>query len=273
MSGGPLPRAGAWTRDRTRVRLRATLGSLASVAALLLAYGAGCQPAPTHKRLAMVPIGTTPPVNEAPSEAEPEAAPAPAPPAALSGPCTGSDVDALDTALKGCEAPMPRAADVPSTKDKLEISLATSKPGVAPGARLELVLTLRNKSDAALPLFFTGDPAPRFDVEALDASGKRQGRPAGKPPVTKGGDAKGREVKASRFTLAPGGVARVHLAWDAVKLRWAPERQKTWEGHGPPTAPSGPLPRGKYTLRALVPLLGVFERGDVELPKLVVDVG
>lgn len=265
---GPAVRAR--TRARTAVRRRTRwLGSVLALTAAVTA----CEPAPVHRRLAMVPIGTTPLVNEPSAADEPIESVSTTSAPSAGAPCIGAEVDALDTALRGCEVPMPKASELPSvTKDKLEISLSASKPQVAPGGRLELTLTLRNRQGEPLALVFTGDPSPRVELEALDAKGKRADRPAGKPPASRP-DAKGREAKASRFTLAPNGVARVHLAWDAVKLRWAPERQKTWEGHGPPTAPAGPLPRGKYTLRAVVPLLGVFERGDVELPKIVVDVG
>ena len=224
----------------------------------------------------MVPIGTSPPVNDPPSTEEsfePAGGPSPPPGTATPATCTGVEVENLETSLHGCEVPMPKPGELPAaTRDRLEISLVASKPQVAPGARLELTLTLRNKQAEPLPLVFTGDPSPRVEVEALDAKGRRADRPAGKPPPSRT-SASGREAKAARFTLGPNGVARVHLAWDAVKLRWAPERQKTWEGRGPATAPAGPLPRGKYTLRAVVPLLGVFERGDVELPKVLVEVG
>lgn len=187
------------------------------------------------------------------------------------GPCTGSEVD-LEATLRACEVAMPKSGELASgMKDKLEIVLAPEKPSIAPGAHVDVVLTLRNRTQEPLPLFFTGDPTPRFELEALDAKGKRVDRPGGRPPGRT--ETKGREAKAAKLTLAAGGVARVRLGWEAVRTRWAPERSKGWDGHGYPTAPAGPLPRGKYTLRASVPLLGAFERGDLELPRATVDVG
>lgn len=215
----------------------------------------------------MVPIGIAPPVNETPpAEGEPSST-------APAGACTGADIADLKAMLEGCEVPMPKTGELPSgMKEKIEISLEAPKTSVAGGGHVEVVLTLRNKHAEALPLFFTGDPVPRFELEALDGKGRRVDRPAGKPPATKG-DAKTHDAKASRITLPPGGVARVRLGWDAVKTRWATSAPKGWDGHGHPTAPAGPLPKGKYTLRASVPLLGVFERGDLEPPRVSVDVG
>jgi hypothetical protein len=80
-------------------------------------------------------------------------------------------------------------------------------------------------------------------------------------------------VKAARITLAPGGSARVKIAWDAVQTRWAPEKVKTWEGRGYPRVAAGPLPAGKYVLRVVIPLVGVFEKGELEVPKLPIEVG
>ncbi len=212
----------------------------------------------------MVHIGTAPPVNEdTVTEAE----------GASTTACTGADIADLKAMLEGCEVAMPKSGELPAgMKEKIEITLDAPTTVVAAGGRLEVTLTLKNKHAEAVPLFFSGDPTPRFELEALDAKGRRIDRPAGKPPATKG-DGKTRDVKAARITLAPGGTARVRLGWDAVKTRWAPSVPKGWDGHGYPTASAGPLPRGKYTLRAAVPLLGVFERGDLEPPKIAVDVG
>lgn len=183
--------------------------------------------------------------------------------------CTMTDVENLEEALKSCDVPMPKPSDVPTIKDKLEVKASASTASTTPGGRVDLVLTLRNKSDGALPLFFTGDPNPRFDVEAYDAKGRnRVDLPAGKfPGYPKGWKPEAREAKAARITLEKNGTARVKLAWDAVKLKWAPERAKTWEGRGYPRAPAGPMPAGKYTLRVLVPLIG-----DVDPPKVEVEV-
>ena len=75
------------------------------------------------------------------------------------------------------------------------------------------------------------------------------------------------------MTLAPGGTARVKIPWDAVKTRWAPEKAKTWEGRGYPRLPAGPLAPGKYVLRVVIPLVGVFEKGELDVPKLPIEVG
>lgn len=191
--------------------------------------------------------------------------------------CTMTDVENLEEALRSCDVPMPKQSDVPVVKDKLEVTLIapsearprSGTPSTTPGGRVDLVLTLRNKTDSPLPLFFTGDPSPRFDVEAYDSKGRsRVDLPTGKfPGYPKGFKPEARETKASRITLEKNGSARVKIAWDAVKLKWAPDKAKTWEGRGYPRTPAGPMPPGKYSLRAVVPLIN-----EVEAPKVEIEV-
>lgn len=190
--------------------------------------------------------------------------------------CTSSEFENLENILDECRTAMPKTSELPSSfKDKLEVKITTSTASTAPGGRVDLTLVLRNKSSSDLPLYFTGDPNPRFEVEAANASGKRVDVPTGKhPPWPKGASPKaGGEVKAARVTLEKGGTAKVKLTWDAVKVKWAPDKISTWDGRGYPRAPAGPLPSGKYRLRVNVPLIGVFEKGELDLPIVAVDVG
>jgi hypothetical protein len=184
--------------------------------------------------------------------------------------CTMTEVENLEDALRSCDVPMPKQNDVPPAKDRLEATVTASTPSTTPGGRVDLVLTLRNKTDSPLPLYFTGDPNPRFDVEAYDAKGRtRVDIPAGKfPGYPKGWKPEARDAKAARITLEKNGSARVKLAWDAVKMKWAPDKAKTWEGRGYPRTPSGPMPAGKYTLRVPLPLIG----SDIDAPKVDVEV-
>ncbi len=284
-----LPADHVLRRTRVRPRVHEATVVLAVIAA---AVSIGCEPPSQRKPLTMVPIGTSessegglPPRQDAfaasngtsssagssSSSSSSSGGPTEKPAAAMpSGPCAGAEIDNLESVLKSCEVPMPKAAELPgSVKDKLEVTLSSTTPAVSPGGSGEVTLTLKNKHTEPLPLFFSGDP-PHFEVEILDGRGRRANAPKEKSPADPD---KGRDTKAARVTLAPGGVARLHLTWHAVKLKWAPEKLKTWDGRGSfPTAPDGPLPRGKYTLRAVVPLLGVFERGGIERPKTSVDV-
>jgi len=180
-----------------------------------------------------------------------------------------SEVENLEEALRTCDVPMPKANEVPAIKDKLEVKVSTSTPSTTPGGRVDLVLNIRNKTDNPLPLYFTGDPNPRFDVEAYDAKGRsRVDLPPGKfPGYPKGFKPDAREAKAARITLEKNGTARVKVSWDAVKLKWAPDKAKTWEGRGYPRAPAGPMPPGKYALRVVLPIIG-----EIEAPKVDVEV-
>jgi len=223
----------------------------------------------------MAPIGTVPIKERTADEPDGGATTTPnsgTPSAAKEAACTSGDFESLEEALKQCDSAMPRAGDVPSgMRDKLEVRVISGTPSISPGGRVDLTLTLKNKSGEPLPLYFSGDPNPRFEVEALDAKGRRVDLPTGKPPKTP--TVPTRDVKSARITLAPGGTARVKIPWDAVKTRWAPEKAKSWEGRGYPRAGAGPLAAGKYTLRIVLPLIGVFEKGELELPKVPMEVG
>jgi hypothetical protein len=261
------------TSPRRRLRLALALTLAASGAGV-----AGCSGPQQRRQLEMTPIGTVPVLTRTSDEGDGGATTTPnsgtptAASAAKEGACTSDDFESLEDVLKQCESKMPRNGDVPGgMRDRLEVRVTSSTPTITPGGRADLMLTLKNKSSEPLPLYFTGDPTPRFEVEALDAKGKRIDLPAGKAPRTPA--VPGREVKAARVTLAPGGTARVKIPWDAVKTRWAPEKAKTWEGRGYPRVAAGPLAAGKYVLRVVIPLVGVFEKGELEVPKLPIEVG
>jgi hypothetical protein len=248
-------------------RACAALLALAALAGLE-GYATGCDATKARKPVEMAPIGTVPIATR--TAAEPVGGTTTTPNSGTPNPmkeaaCAGDDFEALDEALKQCDTKMPRATDVPTgMRDKLEMRVTTATPSIAGGGRVDLTITFKNKSSEPLPLYFTGDPRPLFDVEAVDLKGHRVDLPAGKPP--KAPAVPTHDVKASRITLAPGGTARVKITWDAVKTRWAPEKVKSWDGRGYPRAPNGPLASGMYTLRIVVPLIGVFEKGDVEIP-------
>lgn len=243
----------------------------ACAASWLLAFSACTTPLP-RKQIEMESIGTVKNVPKPIEDNSPGPTTSPnsgTANAAKEASCTMSEVENLEERLRTCDVPMPKANDVPPIKDKLEVKVTASTPSTTPGGRVDLVLTLRNTTDNSLPLYFTGDPSPRFDVEAYDAKGRtRVDIPAGKfPGYPKGFKPEAREAKAARITLEKNGSARVKVPWDAVKMKWAPDKAKTWEGRGYPRTPAGPMPPGKYTLRVVMPVIG-----DVEAPKLEVDV-
>ncbi len=69
------------------------------------------------------------------------------------------------------------------------------------------------------------------------------------------------------MTLEKNGTAKLKISWDAVKTKWAPEKARGWDGRGYPRVPSGPLTKGKYSLKLVLPIFG-----DVEAPKVPVEV-
>jgi len=232
----------------------------------------GCTPPPQPKKLEMEPIGTIKNVPTAPRDDDDGDSSVTTPnsgtPAPGSTACSSSDFDNLEETLKQCEVPMPRASEVPSIKDKLEVKVTTSTPSTTPGGRIDVQITLRNKTSDPLPLYFTGDPSPRFDIEALDGKGRRADLPSTRwPGYPKGFKPETREAKAAKVTLEKNGTARIKISWDAVKTKWAPDKAKVWDGRGYPRLPAGPLTPGKYSLRIVLPLIG-----DVDAPKVAVEV-
>ena len=126
-----------------------------------------------------------------------------------------------------------------------------------------------------MPLYFTIDPMPRFDIEIYNAKGNRVDLPKNQPPPLPAGMAPREpgEPKTARVYLAANGTARMPLGWDAVKLRWAPEKLRgTPPEKGYPRAPAGALPKGKYSLKVATPLTYVFEGIDHEVSQPRVDV-
>jgi hypothetical protein len=231
-----------------------------------------CSPPPAPRPLEMEPIGTIKNLPPVPAE-EPGDSGVTAPnsgtaPAATAV-CTAGDLDNAQDILGQCEVPLPRAADVPSLKDKLEVKVVTASPSIAPGGHVELQITLHNKSGDSLPVYFSGDPGPRFDVEAVDGKGRRVDLPTAKwPGYPKGVKPELHDAKSSKIVFEKNSTARFKASWDAVKTKWAPEKAKSWEGRGNPRVASGPLAPGKYVLRVVLPILGDFS----EQPKAPIEV-
>ena len=160
---------------------------LARAAAFALAAhamgAAGCDPQKQRRPVEMAPIGTVPVLTRTVDEPDAGSTTSPNSAGSLSareGPCTSDSFESLDDVLKQCESKMPSASDVPNgMRDRLEVRVTSSTPTITPGGRADLTLLLKNKSNEPLPLYFTGDPTPRFEVEALDAKGKRVDLPPG----------------------------------------------------------------------------------------------
>ncbi len=173
-----------------------------------------------------------------------------------------------------CEVPNPTGAP-PDTSKTLVVSVALNPMKVAPGAHADVVVSFTNKSSAPMPLYFTIDPMPRFDIQVFNAKGNRVDLPKNQPPPLPSGMAAREpgEPKTARVYLAANGTARMPLGWDAVKTKWAPEKLKgTPPEKGYPRAPAGALPKGKYSLKVTTPLTNVAEGIDHEVSQPRVDV-
>ncbi|MDB4942359.1 MAG: hypothetical protein JWP97_1893 [Labilithrix sp.] len=247
-----------------------------SLAASQLASLLGCSPPPQRKPVEMAPIGTVPDIPRVAADpADGGASTAPNsgtnPASAKEAACTMAEIDSLAESLRGCDVPMPKPAELtPGLADKLELSVTTNTPSVQPGGRVDVTLTMKNRTADPLTLYFSGEGKIRFEVEAYDAKGARRiDIPNGKPP--KNAFPPGRPTKVARIILLGGGSARVRVPWDATKSRWAPEKVRSWDGKGAARAPMGEMIIGKYQLRVALPLL-TPEKGDLDTPKVPIDI-
>lgn len=195
--------------------------------------------------------------------------------------CTANETSNLEDLLAkvDCESDAkPESLQSADVKGKLDVSVAATPTKAKPGSKVDLVVTFANKSKEAIPLYFRLDPLARFETEAYDAKSKRVDMPGGQPPpAPKGHTAPPpADQKVGRVLLPAGGSARVRVAWDAVKTKWAPEKVRgTAVEKGYPRSPAGPLSKGKYTVKVVTPLIGVSEGGEHEVsaPKVEIEVG
>jgi len=196
--------------------------------------------------------------------------------------CLGFDIGNLEDLLakSDCEVSdaKPESIENPDMKGKLEVTLGASPTTTIPGGKVDLVVTFANKTAAPMPLHFRIDPLARFETETYDAKKKRADMPPGNPPPPPKGHSAPppAEVKVARVTVAANGSARVRVPWEAVKMKWAPAKVRgTAVERGYPRVPAGALPKGKYTVKVVTPLIGVFEGGDHEVsaPSVEIEVG
>jgi hypothetical protein len=195
--------------------------------------------------------------------------------------CVGFDVASLEDILSKapCEVPNqnPDSISPVDTKGVIEVKVEASPTTTAPGGKVDLVVSIANKTKEPKTLSFRIDPTPRFDVEVLDKKGKRVDLPAGTPPDPPKGHSPPppAEAKTAKLTIAAGGTARQRLQWEAVKMTWAPEKVRgTPVERGFPRKPAGPLPKGTYTVKVQTPLVGVQEGGEHEIsaPRVEIEV-
>ena len=194
-------------------------------------------------------------------------------------PCTAFEMDLTDVLSRAaCEVPNPKADEkAKELKGILEVKAIPSTTKIAPGGKVDITVLVTNKGKGVLPLRFLVNPLPRFEVEAYDAKGNRIDVPPGDHPTwPKNHTDQVAEEKTAEIKLPENGSGRVLLSWEASKMKWAPEKAKgAAMGSSYPKAPGAPLPKGKYKVRVLLPLVGVFEGSDREVsgPKVDIEVG
>jgi hypothetical protein len=193
--------------------------------------------------------------------------------------CIGFEIGNLEDLLTKSECEManatPDGLQSVDLNGKLEVKLTASPTKAAPGSKVDLLVTFSNKSKDPLPLQFRIDPVARFETETYDSKKKRADMPPGQPPPPPKGHSAPppAEAKVGKVTIAANGSAHVRIPWEAVKMKWAPEKVRgTAVEKGYPRTPNGPLAKGKYTVKVLTPLVGVAEGGDHEVSAPTVDI-
>lgn len=192
-------------------------------------------------------------------------------------PCEGFEIDLNKVlAQAACEVPY---KDTDKAKDPkgLEVKIVPSSTRVQAGSKIEITVYFANKTKEAFPLNFTVDPEPRFDVEVYDKkTNKRVDAPVGMEPQLPSSvsGAPAPEKHTARATLVTNGTARVVIPWQAVKYKWASadKAKGAAPGRGYPKVAAGNLPKGKYMLKVLMPLVGVFEGLNREVSSQQVEI-
>lgn len=196
--------------------------------------------------------------------------------------CVAFDTSTLEDALlkSSCEVSgtKPDGITPSDLKGKLEVTVAAVPTRFTPGGKGDLIVTFANKTKEPLTLHFRIDPTARFETEVFDAKSKRADMPTTKAPNPPKGHTQPppNDPKVARFTISAAGYARVKVPWEAVKMKWAPEKVRgTPSEKGFPRTPAGPLAKGKYTVKVVTPLIGVSEGSDHEVstPKVEIEVG
>jgi len=198
--------------------------------------------------------------------------------------CVGFDISNLDDLLmkSGCEVAnaKPDTLSNAEVKGKLEVSVSASPTKGPPGAKFDLIVNFVNKTKEPMTLNFRIDPTPRFETEVWDAKFKKRiDMPAGSPPSAPKGfePPPAAEQKVAKVTIAPNGAAHQRIPWEAVKMTWAPEKVRgTPIERGFPRKPNGPLPKGKYNIKVVTPLVGIMESGvdhEISAPKVEIEIG
>jgi hypothetical protein len=193
-------------------------------------------PAETVETAATAPAPTAEPPPTATATAVIEAPPPPPNPAV----CRGADLD-LDVLAAGKDCDVRRAASPPPPPKAVGIELVPARARIAPGDKVDLTLAIVNKTDAELELDLSMScgKAHQFQVEALDARGKRADR------IERCGYGVGCGRRTLHLVLAPRGRVHTALAFEAKV------DEEDEQCHMKPPQPIRP---GTYKLRASTPL-------------------
>jgi hypothetical protein len=155
--------------------------------------------------------------------------------------CAGDDLDLdLDRIIAEKSCDVSGETRPPPAKSAIAIELSPKKLTLAAGETAPVTVTFRNRTDAPLPL----DLDMTCEMEIAFATEIYKGRKRADLPQDCGiGDACGRHLV--RVTLAPRGIARVHVSISAT----AEVLQQCV-----PTGRRKPLAAGKYRLVVNTPL-------------------
>ncbi|HLK39529.1 MAG TPA: hypothetical protein VKU41_22390 [Polyangiaceae bacterium] len=194
-------------------------------------------------------------------------------------PCAGTNIqDLLALASQdSCVTNDPQAeVNRREVKDVLEVKVTTDSPKVAPGGTVKVTVALHNKGKQPLPLDLKVDPLPRVLFEVSTPKGQRADKPTGaEPPLPpEVSSAPTPDARIARVLLAPQGSASINVSWDAVKYKWASKDKAKGAvpGRGYPREAAGPLAKGKYVLRVVLPLVGLSEGADHEYSQPKADI-
>jgi hypothetical protein len=199
------------------------------------------------------------------ADAGPKADPITGEKAADSKPCEGFELDLNQVlAQAACVAQRPATDKDRDPKGTLDVKIIPSRVRIAKGDTDDLTIIFTNKGKDSFPLWFNVDPDPRIEIEVYNKkTNKRVDAPKGnEPPLPESvSNAPAAEKQTARATLVTNGTAQIKVNWPAVKFKWASkDRAKgAIPGRGYPKEADVPLPKGKYIVKVILPMFGVFE--------------
>ena len=168
--------------------------------------------------------------------------------------CSGTQIDLVRAlANPECASPFDPRPPPALYDGALKLTVTPSATKIAPGGHVDVDVSFLNQSTVPLPLTLS----PSISLGVVDWL---------KQPIPIGGTCKAlttlseTEPGYAKITLAPGGVARARVTWNAFSCRWGNPHVQKLPG-GCELVRAGPVGKGRYTLHVGMSLWSLHPSG------------